>query len=96
MKKYIYIVEGHSQQHAKNYKYTIDWQCERLRLKDIKDLSLKLSYEFLRQNVVDNFDHGKAGSELRLIFMYLGTLLIKRSVTVPLSIFFALNMSFVL
>ena len=44
MKKYIYIVEGRSQQHTKNYKYTIDWQCERLRLKDIKDLSLKLSY----------------------------------------------------
>ena len=34
----------HSQRHTKNYKCTIDWQCERLRLKDIKDLSSKLSY----------------------------------------------------
>lgn len=34
----------HSQRHTKNYKYTIDWQCERLRLKDIKDLHSKLSY----------------------------------------------------
>lgn len=25
----------HSQRCIKNYKYTIDWQCERLRLKDI-------------------------------------------------------------
>ena len=25
----------HLQRHTKNYKYTIDWQCERLRLKDM-------------------------------------------------------------
>lgn len=35
----------HSQRHTKNYKYTIDWQCKRLRLKDIKDLSSKLWFE---------------------------------------------------
>ena len=41
---YICRTNEHPQRCIKNYKYTIDWQCERLRLKDIKDLSSKLSY----------------------------------------------------
>ena len=41
---YICKANEHSRRYTKNYKYTIDWQCERLRLKDIKDLSSKLSY----------------------------------------------------
>ena len=41
---YICRTSEHSRRCTKNYKYTVDWQCERLRLKDIKDLSSKLSY----------------------------------------------------
>ncbi len=44
MRKHICIIDVRSQQHTRNYKYTVDWQCERLRLKGIKDLHSKLSY----------------------------------------------------
>lgn len=44
MGKHTRRIDVQSQQHIRNYKYTIDWQCERLRLKGIKDLSSKLSY----------------------------------------------------
>ena len=35
MEIHICRTNEHSQRHTKNYKYTIDWQCERLRLKDM-------------------------------------------------------------
>lgn len=40
MEIHICRTNEHSQRCIKNYKYTIDWQCERLRLKDISLSSL--------------------------------------------------------